>query len=151
MACTPIPGGFACGPRNRRKRCTSCGRLGDLECDYPVGRPDPKIVRVGDARVHRVMRCVFYVHKVQSLAFEGEPDGAVALTVGKRAPSFKADRQVLVSQAKWFEATAATCDRAICGACVARVVTRHGKLDFCPPHGREYAKALAKLKEASEG
>lgn len=40
MKCTPIPGGFVCGPRTPRKRCStpSCDGTATALCDYPVTR-----------------------------------------------------------------------------------------------------------------
>lgn len=38
MNCRPIPGGFACGSRARRVKCSvpSCTNWSTLECDYPI-------------------------------------------------------------------------------------------------------------------
>lgn len=43
MKCTPILGGFMCGPRPRSHKCSSCGYLSARkQCDYPV---KPKLHR----------------------------------------------------------------------------------------------------------
>lgn len=43
MTCerVPMPGGgvaIVCGPRRRRRKCRTCGRPADLECDWKVPR-----------------------------------------------------------------------------------------------------------------
>lgn len=135
MKCTAVPGGFVCGPSPRRKRC-SCGELADLECDYPVGKPDPKAPKVGDCRINIYNRKVFFVWQV-------EPHGEVL--VSRKRPTLQAvPRDALrMKWEVWFERTRATCDRAVCRRCVVR----SGSLDFCPAHGRE----VAKKAKASEG
>lgn len=52
MKCTPVPGGFVCGPRPRRPVCSACGKApGVLLCDGPA--PASSKRKTCDARLCR--------------------------------------------------------------------------------------------------
>jgi hypothetical protein len=53
MICTPISGGFVCGGRARRPKCSvpGCINLTDAECDYPVKRRNPSASQTCDAKL----------------------------------------------------------------------------------------------------
>lgn len=53
MNCTPIPGGFVCGGRARRPKCSvpDCNNPTEAECDYSVTRRNPAASKTCDAKL----------------------------------------------------------------------------------------------------
>lgn len=53
MICTPIPGGFVCGSRARRPKCSvpGCTNLTEVECDFAVKRRNPAASQTCDAKL----------------------------------------------------------------------------------------------------
>lgn len=123
MRCTWLaPNVVVCGTSGGR-RCSTpgCARVGELACDHPVKRDTPP--KVGDARLHRVHRVIFYIWLI-----EGDE-----VTVGKRRPGHRyAGRCQVVTLAELAERSDPTCDKPVCKRCAGR----DGELDYCGAHAR---------------
>jgi hypothetical protein len=116
-------GVIVCGGRPRAPNCSTpgCRRKGSLECDCPVERPDT-MPKVGDARLHKTHRRVFYVRAVHRYRIDEA-----------------AGRSLRRCASDWFAKTSATCDRPICDGCAVDVEG----LDYCRPHAEVLRRTRA--------